>query len=166
MKSWFLVQCKPRQEQVAQQNLKRQGYTTYLPLTTVRRRKAGKSVTQVGPMFPRYLFIQLSEETDDWRPIRSTIGVANLVRFGQIPAKVPEQLISGLKLREDNTGVYILPEPEFKKGDKVLIAEGIFEGYEAVFQSRSARDRVSLLITMLQKTVNIELDQRVIDKPS
>ncbi len=114
-------------------------------------------------MFPRYLFIHLSDKNDDWRPIRSTIGVANLVKFGQVAAKVPEQLISGLRSREDSAGVFVLELPEMEKGDQVRIAEGVFEGYEAIYQCKTSRDRVSLLIHSIEKNIKIELDQRVIE---
>ncbi len=163
MKAWYLIYSKPRQEYLAQENLERQGYGTYLPVTSVRRRKVGKSISDVGPMFPRYLFIQLSEKTDDWGPIRSTFGVSNLVRFGQLPLRVPVSLIKAIKVREDESGLCILPERDYKKDDKVRIAEGPFEGYEAIFQSRNAKDRVSLLIQIIEKSVNISVDQRVIE---
>ncbi len=114
-------------------------------------------------MFPRYLFIHLSEQQDDWRPIRSTIGVSNLVRFGQTPARVPDYVISNLRVQEDETGVCIVPERGFKEGDKVRVVDGVFEGYEAIFQSNSAKDRVSLLLTVIQKSIYIELNGRGIE---
>jgi transcriptional antiterminator RfaH len=163
IKAWYLIHSKPRQEYLAQENLERQGYGTYLPVTTVRRRKDGKTVSEVGPMFPRYLFIQLSEKTDNWGPIRSTFGVANLVRFGQIPSKVPNYLISQLKLRENESGICVLPERDYKRGDSVRIAEGPFEGYKAIFQAKNAKNRVLLLLTLIQKVINIELNQEDIE---
>ena len=164
MKAWYLIYCKPRQETLAKENLEQQGYTTYLPMISVRRRKAGKRVSVAAAMFPRYFFIQLSEQTDDWRPIRSTFGVSSLVRFGQIPTKVPEILISDLKRHEDESGLFVLVAPDFVEGDKVRIAEGIFEGHEAIFICKSGQDRVSLLLNALQKSTNIELEQGFIEK--
>ena len=163
MKAWYLIHSKPRQEYLARENLERQGYTTYLPVTSLRRRKDCRTISEVGPMFPRYLFIQLSERTDDWRPIRSTFGVSGLIRFGQTPAQVPEHLINDIRAREDKTGLCILPEREFKKGDKVRIAEGPFHGYEAIFQSKSAKDRVSLLLKIIQNSIHIELEKGSIE---
>ena len=72
MLAWYLLYSKPRQEGVAVENLKRQGYETYLPLVRTRRRRQGQYVSLVEPMFPRYLFIHLSDQTDNWGPIRST----------------------------------------------------------------------------------------------
>ena len=133
-------------------------------MISVRRRKAGKRVSEVAAMFPRYFFIQLSEQTDDGRPIRSTFGVSSLVRFGQIPTKVPEILISDLKRHEDESGLCVLVAPDFVEADKVRIAEGIFEGHEAIFICKSGQDRVSLLFNVLQKSTNIDLDQGFIEK--
>ena len=82
MKAWYLIHSKPNQERVAQEQLERQDYETYLPLAHVRKRKRGRSYTDIAPMFPRYLFIKLSDQTDDWRPIRSTIGGSDRIWAG------------------------------------------------------------------------------------
>ena len=42
-RSWYLIFTKPRQENLARENLERQGFTTYLPLTQQSRRRNGKS---------------------------------------------------------------------------------------------------------------------------
>lgn len=158
MKAWYLVHSKPRQENIARQQLERQGYTTYLPLISTRRKRSGRTVKVIAPMFPRYLFINLSDETDDWRPIRSTIGVANLVRFAQAPARVPDNLIAALREREDSDGIQVMENRKFVEGERVLIAEGPFAGYEALFQANSSRNRVLLLLQITEKYIHLQLD--------
>ena len=163
MKKWYLIHCKPRQESLALENLERQGYAGYLPLTTVRKRIKGRVVSGIGPMFPRYLFIRLSDTSDDWRPIRSTIGVANLVRFGQAAAQVPDQLIASLRNSEDEKGLCPVEQKSYKEGDHVRIAQGVFEGYEAILTARSSKERVELLISNLEKSMKIYINQSDID---
>ncbi len=163
MKSWYLIYCKPQQERIARDNLERQGYVVYLPLAPVRRRRKGRTMRIVDPIFPRYLFIYLSDQTDDWGPIRSTIGVSALVRFGQIPAKIPDNLIQGLRAREDSDGIQEIPEQGFKPGDKVRIAEGIMEGFEAIFQSHKSHERVILLLKIAENTAKIEIEVHQIE---
>ena len=163
MKSWYLIYCKPQQEGVAKDNLERQSYSVYLPLVSVRRRRKGKTVRIVDPLFPRYLFINLSDHTDDWGPIRSTIGVSSLVRFGQVPAQIPVSLIEGLREREDSDGIQELPEQGFKIGDKVRIAEGVMEGFEAIFQCRKSNERVILLLKIAENTAKIEIESNQIE---
>jgi transcriptional antiterminator RfaH len=150
-KSWYLVYAKPRQEVVAQTNLARQGYETYLPLVHRVRKQRGRRVPTIGPMFPRYLFIQLDTRTDNWGPIRSTLGVISLVRFGQKAAQVPDDLVAKLRQREDAHGVQVLPSEEYQRGAPVRITEGSFAGYEGVFLAKSGRDRVVLLLDILGK---------------
>ena len=114
-------------------------------------------------MFPRYLFIQLRDQTDDWGPIRSTLGVSTLVRFGQVPVRIPDALISSLREREDSDGIQVLPEKGHQKGDRVRVAEGPMEGYEGLFKCKTGKERVILLLQIAEKSVNIELDASQIE---
>lgn len=157
-KHWYLVHSKPREEEVAKANLERQGYIVYLPLCKLFRRRMGRRLQVIGPLFPRYLFIQLESGIDDWRPIRSTRGVATLVRFGTEPALVPQALIGMLMARADTTGVHILPGKEFRPGERVRVREGVMEGYEAILLAQSARDRVILLLDIVGKQIRVEVE--------
>ena len=120
-RAWYLVYTKPKGEKTAQENLLRQGYETYLPLLGVSKRRRGRYITLIEPMFSRYLFIQLNQTSDNWSPIRSTLGVTDMVRFSGYPAKVPAELIEFLRASEytsvdakimrkaDGTGFFIMP---------------------------------------------------------
>ncbi len=163
MKSWYLIYCKPQQERVARDNLERQDYSVYLPMAIIRRKRKGKSVRVIEAMFPRYLFINLSEQTDDWGPIRSTIGVSSLIRFGLEPAKIPQLLIDALIERENPEGIHELPVKDFEQGQKVVISEGPFEGYEALFATHESNERVSLLLKIAGQTAKIQLKQDIIE---
>ena len=163
MKNWYLIYTKPKQESVAKDNLERQDYSVYLPMAVVRRKRRGKSVRIIDAMFPRYLFINLSEQTDDWGPIRSTIGVSSLIRFGLEPAKIPQLLIDALIERENPEGIHELPVKDFEQGQKVVISEGPFEGYEALFATHESNERVSLLLKIAGQTAKIQLKQDIIE---
>ena len=163
---WYLVYCKPRQESTARINLGRQGYDTYLPLVRQARRRQGRRVAVVGPMFPRYLFIHLSDRTDNWGPIRSTLGVVSLVRFGMQPAAVPDDLIGMLREREDEEGVQILPIDNYRPGTKVRITEGGFAGYEGIFLARSGTERVTVLLSLLGRAIRTRVDIGAIEPAS
>jgi transcriptional antiterminator RfaH len=161
--AWYLIQTKPRQETLAKNNLQRQGFNIYLPMAPTRRRKRGKAYYLPGPMFPLYLFIYLNDGIDDWGPIRSTIGVSKLVYFGRIPARVPSGLIDTLKGREDVEGLQIIPDNNFDVGDKVLISQGLFEGYEAIVHAKSEQKRSLLLLSLIESFIKIELDSHSLD---
>lgn len=162
---WYLIYTKPRQERLAGDNLERQGYPAYLPLVATRRRREGRIAKVTEALFPRYLFVRLSPERDDWRPIRSTLGVVALVSFGDVPARVPDALVDMLRGREDPTGLQDLPPVQLNPGDRVRVVEGALAGYEGVLRGRSGPDRVVVLLDIIgranQVHVPVELVERV-----
>ena len=154
--SWYLVHLKPRQEDVALANLERQGYECYLPQMRIERIRRSKVEVVTEPMFPRYLFIRLdnSDQGKSWSPIRSTLGVSQLVTFGGRAAKVDDTLIDMLHQRER-----ILPKQNmFYSGDSVLITDGPFAGLEAIYQTMDAKQRAFILIEILAKPVPMQID--------
>lgn len=157
-RAWFLVYTKPRQEQTAQRQLGRQGYPVYLPRTQQARKRGGRRIAVVEPLFPRYLFIQLDTCCDDWGPIRSTIGVSGLVRFGSMPAAVPAGLIDLLRARESVSGLHDWAEPGFQAGQPVRVVDGIMHGYEGIFVAGSGQARVVVLLDILGRQVRTQVD--------
>ncbi|MDH3513966.1 MAG: transcription/translation regulatory transformer protein RfaH [Gammaproteobacteria bacterium] len=160
---WYLVYCKPRQESLARDNLVRQGYEIYLPFMRDVRRRRGRRVPLIAPMFPRYLFVHLNLRSDNWAPIRSTLGVVSIVRFGRIAARVPDDLIRMLRTREDAQGIQILPVEVYKPGSRVRITRGGFAGYEGIYQATSGRARVTVLLDVLGRKARATVDSGSIE---
>lgn len=153
-REWYLVYCKPRQELVAQTNLERQGYEIYLPMIRNSKRSNGRRITCVEPLFPRYLFIHLAKGLDSWSPIKSTIGVSHLVKFGLEPAKVPDNLVQTLMQQADEGGIFDSKQMELKPGDHVRIADGIMEGYEGILLARTSKERVMILLDSINSSMS------------
>lgn len=163
-RAWYLILTKSRQERIAVDNLERQQYETYLPLLDVRRRKDGEFVVTSEPMFPRYLFISLSDTVDNWGPIRSTRGVAGLVRFGGQPSKVPDALIQCLRENSVEQSKRTSSAPSFTKGDRVIIMEGPFAGYEAIFEAANSQQRVSVLLNIVDGEMRLSVGVGSLDR--
>ena len=156
--AWYLIYTKPRQELLAQENLQRQGFSTYLPIIERKKKRQGRKVKSVEAFFPRYLFISLNKTTDDWSLIRSTIGVANLVRFSQYPVTVPETLISQLVLNENpDTGMHE-EAAKMLVGKRVRIKDGALSGYEGVFEANSGDERVIILLNVMGNQSQVKVD--------
>ena len=154
--SWYVVHTKQRQESLALTNLTRQGFECYIPMLKIQKLRRNKATVVEEPMFPRYLFIRLdsSGSGQSWSPIRSTLGVSQLVRFGGQPAVVDSQLIALLRSREQGGR----PEPIFKAGEKVVVADGPFAGIEAIFKTADAESRSMILLEMLSKPVAMRIE--------
>jgi hypothetical protein len=93
---WLLLYTKARAESWADVNLRKQGFTTLLP--RVRQRDG------FGPLFPRYVFVGAPAGTD-FRPARSTRGILYVVHCGATPARVPLEVIDGIRARMDEQGI-------------------------------------------------------------
>ena len=154
--AWYLIHTKPRQEALALTNLSRQGFECYMPMLRLQKIRQRKTALVAEPMFPRYLFIRLdtSGSGQSWSPIRSTLGVNQLVRFGGQPAKVDGQLIDLIRSREQGTQAQAL----FLAGDNVTVADGPFAGLEAIYQNTDAESRSMILLNILSKPVAMRID--------
>jgi len=154
--AWYLVHTKPRQEEVALANLQRQGYACYLPQMRIERIRRRKAEVTTEPMFPRYLFIQLdsSDQGKSWSPIRSTLGVSQLVHFGARAAKVDDALVELLRQREQAMPL----DAMFHSGDSVVVTDGPFVGIEAIYQTADADRRAFILLEILSKPVSMQID--------
>src|SRR3989442_995877 len=101
MLRWYLVHTKPLSETIAQTNLERQGYEVYCPrLEETVRSKNGWRV-RIEALFPRYLFLRIDSDRQTLSPVRSTLGVATVVRFGGEFTVVPDRVVCDLRSRAD-----------------------------------------------------------------
>ncbi len=158
--AWYLVYAKPRQEQLAFQNLLHQGYEAYLPLL----RSRGRLARPPAPMFPRYLFIRLTPTRDNFAPIRSTYGVSRLIRFGNHYATLPDDLIASLRAQADEFGVIEHLKDDLVEGSSVRILEGAMAGYEALFCKKVGKERVSLLLNIAERHIRVEVSSLAIER--
>ena len=154
--AWHLIYTKAQQEDIALMNLERQGYTCYLPKLRIEKIRRRKAIIVIEPTFPRYLFVRLdlSSQGKSWSPIRSTIGVQQLIYFGNRAASVDDALIDCLRRHEAERSI----ENMFKPGETVVITDGPFSGIEAIFQTTDAERRAMILLEILSKPVRMQID--------
>lgn len=157
---WHVIHTKVREEFRALENLQNQGFEVFLPTCQVQKvqRQSVKLVSE--PLFSRYLFIRLSDVTSNWLPIRSTRGVAQLLRFGQVnqPVVIPDTMVECLRLRcSKEEPLHEL----FHAGDLVEITQGPFKGLLGFFQRLQTLPdglaRAMLLVEILGSVQKLQL---------
>lgn len=164
-RQWYVVYTKARQEDVALENLQRQGFEAYLPRWKVTKRKQSLLSSLIEPFFPRYLFIHMDRSQDNWAPIRSTRGVCGLVRFGGSPNPVPDDFIKMLKNNENCEELQTVKEDFWHTGAEVDVEAGPFAGYRCVFLESSSMDRVRVLLDVLGKQTRATLNRNDLALP-
>lgn len=152
---WYAVHTQVNAEAKAMWHLGNQGFEAYLPRYSKQRRHARRVEQVTMPLFPRYLFVRLDVETQQWRSINGTVGVAYLLTNGERPLAVGEDVISAVRAREGEDGLVRLASAIFAKDQLVRVAEGPLADTEGLFQEMSDGQRATLLLTLLGRSVRV-----------
>lgn len=157
--NWFAVVTKPRQEQIALQNLERQGYKCFLPMAENPYQRRTKNQKRIEPLFPRYLFLNAIAESQNLAPVRSTQGVLNMVRFGTELAVISDQIINAIKQRiTPETGLIKIEPIKMKPGDTVKVFDGPLTGLNGIVQERNSEHRTIILMKLLGRPTKVEVN--------
>lgn len=156
---WFLIFTKPAGEQTAKTHLERQGYRVYYPRVLCPVLRRGRWSERIVALFPRYLFVQLDTLRQSLGPVRSTVGVTSVVRFGHEAAPVPDTLVDDLIGRTDpDSGFHRLANSRrLEPGARVNVIAGAFEGLDGVFERAAGGDRVVVLLNLLGRTTPVRV---------
>ena len=155
---WYVVQTHPHAESRAQEHLRRQGFTTYLPKLIKSKRHARKTEKVSRPLFPRYMFILIDSTHQGWHAIRSTIGVTALIGSESGPTPLRSGIIEALREQEGADGFIRATTATFTPGAAVRVIDGMFASCLGLFDTMSSNQRVSVLLDLLGRRVRILLD--------
>lgn len=158
--NWFAVVTKPRQEQIALENLERQGFECFLPMAeNPYQRRSKKQQKIIEPLFPRYLFLNAIAKTQNLAPVRSTKGVISMVRFGTELAVISENIITAIKNRiSPETGLIKIQPVPIQAGDKVKVFDGPMAGLTGIVQEQNKERRAIILLELLGRPTRVEVD--------
>jgi len=154
---WVLIYTKAKEEIKANENLQKQGFKTFLPLIAPTNKSS--EFKSLVPIFPRYLFAQINFELDNWTSIKSSYGVSDIVMFSEKFTYIPDNIIKLIQDKLNEAGIYKedVSIVDYQKGDPVSIKEGRFAGIDAIFLSKKSKDRVRLLLKLLNTSVVAEI---------
>ncbi|MGA2434440.1 MAG: UpxY family transcription antiterminator [Bryobacteraceae bacterium] len=154
---WFALHVKPRYEKVASTMLRNKGYEEFLPLYRASRRWSDRMAEVDLPLFPGYIFCRF-DPSDRRIPIVSTPGVLNIVGIGRTPVPLDEGEIGAIQA-VIRSGCPAEPWPFLNIGDKVRIAYGSLSGVEGILVERKKQHRLVISVTLLQRSVSVEIDR-------
>jgi transcriptional antiterminator RfaH len=153
---WACVRTQPQREVWAGENLEARGVEIFLPKIETRK--------TVQPLFASYIFALVVEGR--WLAINTCFGVLSVIRFGDVPARVPDREIEALRARADDNGIIRLPPAPparvFKRGDRVRILAGQFASFDAIHSGMSNRAREIVLVNMLGATRQVPVARHLV----
>jgi transcriptional antiterminator RfaH len=144
------VQCQPRRERLADEHLRRQGITSFLPLVATTVRHAGRFRAALQPLFPGYLFVDLGSEKIRWRSINGTRGVVRLLTLGDSPSFLPAGIVEEFRAASEIG-------PSLREGDSVRLRDGPFTGFVGRILRLKPSQRVQVLLEVMSGSVAVEV---------
>jgi transcriptional antiterminator RfaH len=162
---WYALHVKPHKERPVYELLESQDVVAFYPYLKIK--PVNPRSRKERPFFPGYMFVHLDVAAEGKNVLRWMEGTYGLVSFGGDPVVVPENMIQELRHRlqiiEQEGGLVF---ENLKKGDRVRITQGPFEGHDAIFDTRlSGKDRVQVLLSYLSdRSIRVQIDASEIEK--
>jgi transcription antitermination factor NusG len=156
---WFALAVKPRFDKSVAQALEMKGYDTLLPLYKKPHKYGTRSKDSELPLFPGYVCCRFDVQSR--LPILTTPGVIQILGAGNIPTPLSDvevnSLQTAMKARHP-----VVPYPFVDAGQRVRINSGALAGVEGIVISFKQRLRLVLSITLLQRSVLLEVDRDLV----
>ena len=152
---WYAVQCWLRKESLIAAQLEGQGIECFLPKYKSLREWSDRKKEVERPLFPGYLFCRF--DYTQRRPVVVTPGVVQIVGCGRTPTPIEDREIQAIQIAVAS-GVSGQPWPYLEVGEKVRIHTGTLSGLEGILVNFKGNHRVVLSVTLLQRSVALEVD--------
>ncbi len=160
---WYAVYTCANLEKRVAAELHVRGVEHFLPLYHSVRRWRDRRVILDLPLFPGYLFVQLT--LCDKLQVLQVPSVVRLVGFGGQPHPVASEEIEALRAGI-SSGLRLQPHPFLTVGCRVRLKHGPLEGLEGILIRRKNIRRVVLSISLISSSVSVEVDLADIERIS
>ena len=152
---WYVLQCRVRKESMISAQLEGQGFQCFLPMYKSVREWSDRKKVVEQPLFPGYVFCRF--EYTQRRPVVLTPGVLQVVGCGKSPIPVEQKEIEAIQLAVASE-LPSQPWPYMEVGERVRIHTGKLAGLEGILINFKGNHRVVLSVTLLQRSVALEVD--------
>jgi transcription antitermination factor NusG len=157
---WYALQVWSRKENYVLSHLQGLGYECFLPTYRCQRKWSDRVKETENPLFPGYLFSRF--DFHDRRGLVMTPGVIQVVGNGRTALPVPDPEIERLQMAVASEAPR-QPWPYLEIGERVRVTCGSLKGLEGILIHFKGSHRVVLSISLLQRSVAVEIDQTWIE---
>ena len=157
---WFAIGTAPRKETAVSSAIAAKGFEHFLPLYEKRTLWSDRIKVSSVPLFPGYVFCRLDVQ---YRlPLLVTPGVREIVGTGKVPTPLADCEIEAIRFALTN-GLRLEPCDHLQEGDRVRVIKGPLGGLEGIFLRHRNRDRLVLSISLIQRSVAVEVDRLCVE---
>ncbi len=158
--SWFAVYTAVNQEKSVAQRLQDRGIEHFLPLYRTARKRTDRRVVLDLPLFPGYLFVRI--------PVMNRIRVLEIPRVVRIvgnsaPIPLPDLEVESLRTGLSG-GAAAQPCEILKRGCRVRVVRGPFEGSTGILVRRKQGFRVVIAIELIRQAFTVEVGEEDLER--
>ncbi len=154
---WYALHTRARSEKVVDRLLSDQGFRTFLPLVVKRSRISFRRFREAQlPLFPGYTFARFAACPENFRAVRNTNGVVEIVGRACQPVSIPDEEIESIHTLLANH-VSCAPLAGFEVGQPVVITSGPLRGIKGEILRRNNRKVFVIKVAMIQRCVEVGL---------
>lgn len=157
MNNWYAVHVKSRHEFVSAKELIQKGIDTFLPSVLRLRQWKDRRKEIEFPVFPGYLFVNVSLATDTYFSVLKTRGVVSYISLNPgHPTPVNQEEINSLRLII-NSGQEMDIYPHLKEGKRVRIMRGPLQTAEGLLEKKEGQHYFVVNVDILGRSVSVKI---------
>ncbi len=151
---WYVAYTSARHEKAVARQLDARKVDTFLPLYQAVHFWKGRRAEVQVPLFPGYVFLRVS--LHERLRVLQVPGLVHLVGIRGRPTLVADSEIEAL--RQLCSHARALPHPFLAIGRRARVRSGPLEGLEGLVVRRKGSLRFVLSITLIQRSIAVEMD--------
>ena len=162
--NWYAVHTKSRHEFQILERLKQKGINSFLPTVERLRKWKDRKKIIAFPLFPGYLFVNISKDSQSLLSVLKVKGVVRLLcTIPGNPDPIPdEQIISLQKLIENKEALDHYPY--LNEGQRVRITRGPLSGVEGILVEKLDKHILVLSVDVLRQGVALTINSSDVEK--
>jgi transcription antitermination factor NusG len=152
---WYALRVRSNAEQTSATYLQSIGRNIFLPTYRERRQWSDRVKEVRIPLFRGYVFCSM--DINDRLPVLQAPGIVEVVGFGKEFVPVPDSEIEAVR-KIVNSPAFARPYPFLTAGTHVQLKRGPLAGVEGILVEAKAEYRLVVSVTLLQRSVAVEVD--------
>jgi transcription antitermination factor NusG len=153
--NWYAIQVTCRKELSVSAQIQGRGIECFLPQYKSLRKWSDRTKEVQQALFPGYLFTRFCYEAR--QQVVTSPGVIQIVGNGKVAIPVPDSEIEALQVAM-RSEVASEPWPYLRAGERVKVNCGRLSGLEGILVNFKGNHRVVLSVTLLQRSLALEVD--------
>ena len=153
---WYAIRVKSNREKVVAASLAHRGFEPFLPLYRARHQWSDRVKDVELPLFNGYVFCRLDARFR--LPALTIPGVLTFVEVDKRPIPIDDSEIAALKVIA-SSGCAAAPWPYLEAGQRMRIERGALKDLEGFIVEVKNQWRVIVSVTLLQRSVAVEVDR-------